>query len=169
MMADECTDIATIEQMSVCIQFVNNICEEFLGFVKLDNTDAESISTSLLSFFNSCNLDLSNRHGQCYDGTSVMAGKVSGVSAKILQQQPHALYLHCHEHNLNLVVSSSYKQVPEIRYLFDSLTWFLGACAKSKAILQRYLKSDDISQLVAENEDDDQLDLAYRLLKLRIK
>ena len=165
VMADECTDVATIEQMSVCIRFVDDkpeVCEEFLGFVRLDGTNAESISTSLLSFLNGCNLDLSTLRSQGYDGASVMAGKVSGVSAKILQRQPHAWYFHCRARNLNLVVSSPCKQVPEIRNLFDSLgslTWFLGASAKRKAILQRYLESEDISELVVGNEEDDQLDL----------
>lgn len=64
VMADECTDIATIEQMSICIRFVDDkpeVGEAILGFVKLDCTDAESISTSLLSFLKSCNLDLTVR------------------------------------------------------------------------------------------------------------
>ena len=169
VMADECTDVATIEQMSICIRFVDDkpeVCEEFLGFVKLDRTDAETISASILSFLSSCNLDLSNLRGQGYDGAAVIAGKVSGVSARILEQQPRALYLHCRAHNLNLVISSC-KQVPEIRNLFDSLgalTWFLGASPKRKAILQRHLKSDDISTLIVETEDD-QLDLPSRLVR----
>ena len=56
VMADECTDVATIEQMSVCIRFVDDkpeVREEFLGFVKLGRTDAESISSSLLTFLSS--------------------------------------------------------------------------------------------------------------------
>ena len=84
--------------------------------------------------------DLGNLRCQGYDGATVMAGKVSGVSARILERQPRALYVHCRAHNLNLVVCSSCKQVPEIRNLFDSLgalTWFLGASAKRKEILQR--------------------------------
>ena len=167
VMADECTDVATIEQMSICIRFVDDkpeVREEFLGFVKLDRTDAETISASLLSFLSSCNLDLSNLRGQGYDGAAVMAGNVSGVSARILEQQPRALYLHCRTHNLNLVISSSCKQVLEIRNLFDSLgalTWFLGASPKRKAILQRHLKSDDISSLIVETE----LDLPSRLVR----
>ena len=97
-----------------------------------------------------------------------MAGKVSGVFAQILELQPHALYVHCRAHNLNLVVSSSHKQVPEIRNLFDSLgtpTWFLGASAKRKTILKTYLKSDDISSLIIGDEEDDPLELPDRLVK----
>ena len=65
-----------------------------------------------------------------------MAGKVSGVSARILEHQPRAEYHHCCAHNLNLVVASSCKQVPDIRNLFDNLrtlTWFLGTSAKKES------------------------------------
>lgn len=72
--------------MSVCVCFVDDkpeVREEFLGIVRLDSADAESISSSLLTFLSNCNLDLSYIRGQGYDGASVMAGKVSGVSARI--------------------------------------------------------------------------------------
>ena len=120
VMADECTDISTVEQMSICIRFVDRtpaVREEDLGFVQLESTNAESISKSILDFLSSCSLDICNLQGQGYDGASVMASKVSGVSARILEVQPRALYLHCRAHNLNLVISSSCKQVPEIRNL----------------------------------------------------
>ena len=76
-----------------------------------------------------CNLDISNLQGQGYDGALVIAGKVPGVSAHILHQQPKALQ----GHNLNLVIFSTCRSVPEIRNLFGflgMLTWFLGASAK---------------------------------------
>jgi hypothetical protein len=48
-MADECTDVANLEQMAVCIRFVdaNNIVnEECIGFIPLDKVDAASITTT---------------------------------------------------------------------------------------------------------------------------
>ena len=86
-----------------------------------------------------------------------MAGKVSGVSAQILQQQPKAFYCHCRAHNLNLVISSTCGRVPEIRNLFGflgTLTSFLGASPKRKGILQRYLKPEDISNIVVGDATD---------------
>ncbi len=136
----------------------------------MDSTDAASIAKSILRFLKDCNLDISNLRGQGYDGASVMAGKVSGISTRILQQQPRALYHHCRGHNLNLVISSSCKQVPEIRNLFDSLgalTWFLGASAKRKVILQQYLLSEDISGLVTgdDNLPEDEQELSDTLIR----
>lgn len=164
VMADECTDVSTLEQMSMCFRFVDEIRrhqpeirEEFVGFVKLQKTDADTIYKEIMEFIRDCNLDVTNLRGQGYDGASVMAGNVTGVATQILRQQPKAMYCHCRAHNLNLIVSSTCKQVPEIRNLFDTLrtlTWFLGASAKRKEILKKYLMSDDISRLfVGENAD----------------
>ena len=54
VMADECTDVATLEQMSICIRFVDSktlqVRDDFVGFMQLDNTDAASISTAIYSF-----------------------------------------------------------------------------------------------------------------------
>jgi hypothetical protein len=65
IMADECTDVANLEQMAVCIRFVdaNNIVnEEFIGFIPLDKVAAASINTALLKKMEVCKLDL---RGQC--------------------------------------------------------------------------------------------------------
>ena len=50
VMADECTDVSTLEQMSMCFRFVDEskhhqpeIREEFVGFVKLQKADADTI------------------------------------------------------------------------------------------------------------------------------
>lgn len=87
VMADESTDVSTLEQMSICLRFVDEshpsqpeVREEFSGFIQLENTNADSISRSILEFLENCNLDIGNLRGQGYDGASVMAGKVSGVS-----------------------------------------------------------------------------------------
>ena len=50
VMADECTDVSTLEQICMCFRFVDEskchqpeISEEFVGFVKLQKTDADTI------------------------------------------------------------------------------------------------------------------------------
>ena len=95
-----------------------------------------------MEFIRVCILDVANLRGQGYDGASVMAGEVSGVATQILRQQPKAMYYHCKAHNLNLVVSSTCKQVSEIGNLFDTLRTFnlvfWGKC-KRKKILKKYL------------------------------
>ena len=53
LMADESTDIATIEEMSICGRWftsAGNIEEHFLGLVPLDSCTAEHISAKLVEF-----------------------------------------------------------------------------------------------------------------------
>lgn len=174
VMVDECADVAALEQMAVCIRFVDEssskveVREEFIGFVELEKADAGSIAAAIVKTLEDCELDISYLRGQGYDGASVMSGKVSGVCTRIQQIQPKALYQHCRAHTLNLVLSSSCNQVPEIRNLFDSLgklTWFLGASPKRIAILKRYLASDDISDIVVDTCEESEMELSEKFGK----
>ncbi|VDI24426.1 Hypothetical predicted protein [Mytilus galloprovincialis] len=161
IMADECTDVANLEQMAVCIRFVDVksiVNEDFIGFVPLDKVDAASISTALLKIMEDCKLDLRNLRGQGYDGASVMSGLKSGVSARIKELQPRAEYHHCRAHALNLVISSSCRSVDMIRTVFDDvnqLTWFLGGSPKRTAILKRHLPdAKQVDYLVGDTDDE---------------
>ena len=64
IMADECVDSATIEQMSLCIRYVGasgdefEVREEFIGFVELEKADAGSISSKIVEYLMKCELDL---------------------------------------------------------------------------------------------------------------
>ena len=168
IMADECVDSSTIEQMSLCIRYVERIGtsgddfevrEEFIGFVELEKADAESISSKIVEYLKKCALDLCNLRGQGYDGATVMSGKVSGVCTRIQQIQPRALYHHCRSHVLNLVLSSSCQEVPDIRNLFcfiKKISWFLGGSAKRKSILKRYVVGEDISELIIEEQEGEE-------------
>lgn len=49
-----------------------------------------------------CSLPLSNSHGQAYDGASNMAGHVTGVAKRVLDEYPKAHFVHCMAHCLNL-------------------------------------------------------------------
>lgn len=161
VMADECTDVANLEQMAICIRFAeesNVISEEFIGFVALEKVDAASITRAILNKLAECNLDVKNLRGQGYDGASVMSGVKSGVCTRICEVQPLAEYHHCRAHALNLVISSSCKSVDMIRNLFDDvnqLTWFLGGSPKRCAILKRYFPdAKQLDYLVGDTDQD---------------
>ena len=42
------------------------------------------------------------------DGVGAVTGHIDGLSAHILQINSKSIYMHCHSHNLNLTVSTSY-------------------------------------------------------------
>lgn len=58
---------------------------------------------------------MTNVRAQCYDGTSSMRGKYSGLAARVKELEPRAIYIHCHAHLLNLTLQTSLSSIREIR------------------------------------------------------
>ena len=74
-----------------------------------------------MSCLKSLSLPLEKLIGQGYDGASAMSGKEKGVQAVIKESCPHAVYVHCSAHALNLVLVKSCA-LPEIRNTFDNIS-----------------------------------------------
>jgi len=70
---------------------------------------------------------------QAYDGSSTMAGKISGVRKRIEDKYPNANYFHCDSYKLNLVindlsdVSENHNMVGTIK---NSINFLLEALQK---------------------------------------
>ncbi|CAH1979234.1 unnamed protein product [Acanthoscelides obtectus] len=111
VLADETADIAGHEQLSIGIRYVFEqndkftLKEEFLGFVKLDRLNADSIASSILQFLEKSGLNLDKLVGQGYDGCSTMSGEIHGVQKIIQEKYKRAFYFHCASHKLNLVIN----------------------------------------------------------------
>ena len=110
ILADEATDCANIEQMSLVVRFVDalsNIREEFLGFVPCKlGLSGEAIAATISSVLRQLDLPLDLCRGQGYDGAGNMAGRLSGAAARIKATNEKAVYVHCNSHVLNLCVAS---------------------------------------------------------------
>ena len=93
----------------------------FIGFHKTSRTDANTmlklVKDSLLTF----GLPFSGIRGQGYDGASNMSGRENGLQAKVLTENPKALYLYCFGHQLNLVVQDSLKAIPEVAIALERM------------------------------------------------
>ena len=98
-MIDETTDTSTILQGSICVRYVRErmgrqasleVCKEFLGFVTVQRTDAETITAAVDGFGNSYALDTDSLVGKGFDGAATMSGHVSGVSVQLQQLHPKA-------------------------------------------------------------------------------
>ena len=85
-------------------------------------------------------LDISNCVSQCYDGASVMSGRLGGVSAKILELNSSAVYIHCCAHRLNLALVDTSKAVPTIADFFvliEKLYVFITASLTHSIFLEK--------------------------------
>ena len=102
----------------------------------------------LLSIFSSeLDLSISDCISQCYDGASVMSGCCSGVSARILEMNPKAVYIHVHccAHRLNLVLVDSCKSVAaasDFFSLLEALYVFISSSIPHSLFVQSKLSRD---------------------------
>ena len=98
IMADECTDVSTVEELSLFCRWIENgePTEHFIDVLPMKRTDAESIYSALVECLKSKNIQLSNLIGMGFDGTATFFGKKSGVQARMKKHSPHALFVHCH-------------------------------------------------------------------------
>ena len=81
-MADETRDVSGCEQLSVAIRVVdrdvkiNNDLDQqsslfkeyFLGFIKLDRFDAQTLTNEIVKFSSSLNVNLKDCIALCFDG-----------------------------------------------------------------------------------------------------
>ena len=114
IMCDECTDVSNKEQVVICICWISNsdleVHKDVIGLYAIDNISASTIVHVIKDALIHMNLGLSRCRGQCYDGESNMSGPRSGFAKQICDEEPHALYLHCHGHALNLAAGDSIKK-----------------------------------------------------------
>ncbi|CAI6351604.1 unnamed protein product [Macrosiphum euphorbiae] len=127
ILADETTDVSNIEQLSLCVRYVDNnnmLNEDFIQFIAIHSLTGLDLVTSILKGLSDCGVNSEFMYGQGYDGASNMAGQFKGVQKIIRDKYPNALYVHCSAHSLNLAVSSSSNIKPIRNSLhFISIEW----------------------------------------------
>lgn len=144
VIADEATDTANDEQLSVCVRFVDGgvLHEKFLAFHECQSgVTGEAIADDILSKLTEWQLQLQLLCGQAYDGAGAMAGKSKGVASRILSRYHKALYTHCAAHKLNLCVMKCCS-IPEISNMMqsaDKILRFFSNSPKRQLALEDWL------------------------------
>ena len=96
IMADECTDISTVEELSIFCRWVEDgvPVEHFLEIIHLKRADAETIYSSLVDCLKLKNLQVKKIVGMGFDGANTFSGNRTGVQARVKKLAPHALFVH---------------------------------------------------------------------------
>ena len=96
-MADECTDVTTIEELSIFYRWVEDgkPVEHFLEIVPMKSTDAKTIYSALIQFMKDKNIQISKLVGMGFDGAATFSGKHNGVQSLLKKNSPHAVFVHC--------------------------------------------------------------------------
>ena len=97
------------------------VIEAFTSFTEVEDSSAIGLHKLITNSIQEKGLDIKNFRGQGYDGAAVMSGKYSGLQKKIQDVAPHAYYVHCASHNLNLVLKDAMEGVTETRQFYDTI------------------------------------------------
>ena len=97
------------------------VVEAFTSFIEVEDSSAIGLHKLITNSIQQKGLDIKNCRGQGYDGAAVMNGKYSGLHKKIQDVAPHAYYVHCVSHNLNLALKNAMKAVTETRQFYDTI------------------------------------------------
>ena len=123
IMADECTDISTVEEISVfCSWEEKRIPDEhLLEIIHLRQANVESIYSALVECLKEKKLQISIIVGVGFDRASTFSGKRTGVQTRIKKLAPHALFVHCHCHLLQLACVQAENSTAGIKHVYVSL------------------------------------------------
>ena len=124
ILADESTDRATIEELSICFRWVDSSgspVEHFLGLVSLSACDAASIFAALKAFLADSDIDAGKLRGRGCDGAATFSGTKNGVQMCIRTLAPRALFVHYRAHVLQICCVSAARCLPSLKKVFAIL------------------------------------------------
>ena len=81
IMADKCTDVTTIEELTICCRWVESGVpeEDFIEILPLKTANAESIYSALMEYSREKNTQLGRLIGMRFDGAATFSGEKAGV------------------------------------------------------------------------------------------
>lgn len=106
LIVDTTPDVTHLDQLCFVLRYVGTDCEpreRFIKFVPIVGHSAENLTEIIVSTIEELGLNLLNCRGQSYDNAANMAGRYSGVQARIKNLNPLAEFVPCSGHSLNLV------------------------------------------------------------------
>ena len=84
IVADEVTDVANQEQLSLCVRYVS------VDFIEVEQITGEALATEILNHLAKWKLPITHLRGQCYDGASNMSGARAGCKSIVMKESPKA-------------------------------------------------------------------------------
>ena len=110
--------------------------ERTIGTVRVDDTSSEELFKSVVKVLARVNLQVSESRAQGYDGASNMSGHLTGLAARVKEISPLAIYVHCCNHRLNLVVQKIGLEVPEYQSVLGIMRLVYNQLSPSNKRLQ---------------------------------
>jgi len=157
IVVDEARDESKKEQMALVLRFVDKgglIQERFFDVARVNETSSLTLKEAVCGILSRHNLDVSNIHGQGYDGASNMRGEWNGLQALFMKDFPYAYYVHCFAHRLQLALVIASREVTSSHQFFEKLAFVVnvvGSSTKRHDELQA-AQSKEIENLLENGE-----------------
>ena len=150
IMADECTNVITIEELTICCCWVESGVpeEHFIEILSLKKANAESIDSALVEYFWEKNIQLGKRIGMRFYGAATFSDGKTGIQRWLKELSSHALFVHCHV--LQLASLQAVSATPGIKHVYTTLMmlWKLYQCfLKCAELLKKIQKVLDLPEL----------------------
>ena len=143
IMAGECTDVTTIKELPVCCCWVKSgVPEEHFTEILLLK---KALAKSIVEYCREKNIQLGRLIGMGFDGVATFSGDKTGVQRRLKELSPHALFVHCCCHVLQLASMQAANATPGIMHVYTTLMtlWkffhYSPKCAESLKEIQKVL------------------------------
>jgi len=124
LLADECTDISTTEELSVVIRWVENglPVDHFNELVPLRKADASTIYETLTDCMKKKGLVIGNMIEIGFDGAATFSGRHNGVQVLLNNNSPYSIFVHYHCHLTLAILVQAANNTQGIKHGYTILT-----------------------------------------------
>ena len=152
ILADEVTDISNHEQLGLVLRYLTNgqPIERLIEYIECESITGEALCDEIKNTLLRLTLRLEDTVSQTYDGAANFSGHVKGCASRFQETVPHAQYIHCSNHDLNLALCHTCHDIAEVQNMLGTLTE-LGLFFKYSPKRSKLLKS----VIMEENERRD--------------
>ncbi len=123
IIAEEWTDVTTIEELTIYCRWVESGVpeEHFIEILPLKKATVESIYSALVKSCREKNIQLGRLIGMGFDGAATFSCDKTGIQGRLKEPSPHALFVHCRCHVLQLAFVQAANTTPGIKPVYTTL------------------------------------------------
>ena len=95
--------------------------EHFIEILPLKKANGESVNSALVEYCKEKNIQLRRFIGMRFDGADTSSGDKIGFQRRLKELSPHALFVHCRCHILQLASMQAANATPGIKHVYTTL------------------------------------------------
>ena len=140
-MIDSTQDIAVMDQLAICVRYIENgkVQERLLRIMIVNDATGKGLYDRLKDILTKFYLSMSDVIACSFDGAANIKGDYNGLKAHTVKENPLALYIHYQAHVLTLVMTDSTSHSIKAEKLFglvQQVAIFLSDSCKRMSVWQ---------------------------------